>query len=1105
MKNKIGLFLKVSLAMVVVFSGFGTRPSNISSVDAKETSITVNLKIDENASELDIDFDEIGGFSEDGIAIVRKLVDGHYLNGLINLNGELVAEIKYTDISNYNDKYYLISENFGEQVGLLSKGNGDVVLEPQYNRIPIIKEDSLVELYKTTNETDKRFKILKYYSNNAGFENVSLPNVKNDSELKVSFSDYKWFGINTYSGLTLISARKDNSEIHDNWFIDEKGNAISDVFKGYITGYIKYGEAVYFSLYKTETNNQLGKGGLYRVDYDADDSTSYIDLVAHEFGANGDLYFIYIDSTSKEAYYSTGEGAESMVYSFESNAVSKKSFFIQSPQISSEKVNEKLDVLGLEVYHDETPEKYALKDKKNGSLGQVIYERFAFNKDLNTIFMYKTVEFEKIERPPNKTRDAYFINESMIDGETTLNYKLISNMQHINLRELKQDGYAVVHKYIDDFGKEFENSWTGLVKSGIISDKGKVILQLEYDYISNLYFEKEFIKESENIYLVEKIIKNNSCSLSKQNENTDEYYTDCLTERKIYDVEKERFFQWLEKDLVFDGIPVFDDEGYAYITKNSNGINEDSKNKIGLVHYEKGVILGPEYNQIGDATPNSNSSPGFGKDGYIKIYKDNKVGIASKEKIIFDAEYQDAYYKDGNFYLKNDELKWTIEGLDGRKQTVTLPKKFEDKINYIELIGKKLDEKLLIRSTKSSSFGEYFKYGVLDEEGEVFLDLEYSDIEYLGDYWKLAKQDPDYQTAIMKEDGSYIIPFDSGYDSLSKFVGGYSIGKKEYNQEDFRDYDNPSYPGILMSQIFNFMPIYANNNDFVLDVLDTTGEVVGDLSKQFEAATLLGVNKEDQIKALVKQDGVYKLATLVVSEKEAEPDTGGEETPVIPDKPIVPGPTIPDAGDSQGPDAILPEEDKPVEHSFKDVPEKHEFYEYIMYLAENDITTGYTTGPKAGSFGINENLSRRHAAVFLFRAMNLEKGSKFEGIFNDVKETESGAYEIEAIYRAGIITGYTNDDGSRSFKPKDNLTRAQFAKMTVEAYQLEQDVNKELTFTDLLAINETDPTWWANDYIKALVDNNIVDGYKVDNTFRPNGLMTRGHLSKFLYNAEKTK
>lgn len=52
--------------------------------------------------------------------------------------------------------------------------------------------------------------------------------------------------------------------------------------------------------------------------------------------------------------------------------------------------------------------------------------------------------------------------------------------------------------------------------------------------------------------------------------------------------------------------------------------------------------------------------------------------------------------------------------------------------------------------------------------------------------------------------------------------------------------------------------------------------------------------------------------------------------------------------------------------TFKDVPKNHWAYPYIEALAYNDVTTGY----KDGTFKPNQNITRAHFVLFVYRAMN---------------------------------------------------------------------------------------------------------------------------------------
>ena len=53
---------------------------------------------------------------------------------------------------------------------------------------------------------------------------------------------------------------------------------------------------------------------------------------------------------------------------------------------------------------------------------------------------------------------------------------------------------------------------------------------------------------------------------------------------------------------------------------------------------------------------------------------------------------------------------------------------------------------------------------------------------------------------------------------------------------------------------------------------------------------------------------------------------------------------------------------------FYDVQKTHVFYKAILWGSQKGITKGYTSGPKKGSFGINDNCLRGQIVTFLYRA-----------------------------------------------------------------------------------------------------------------------------------------
>ncbi len=96
-------------------------------------------------------------------------------------------------------------------------------------------------------------------------------------------------------------------------------------------------------------------------------------------------------------------------------------------------------------------------------------------------------------------------------------------------------------------------------------------------------------------------------------------------------------------------------------------------------------------------------------------------------------------------------------------------------------------------------------------------------------------------------------------------------------------------------------------------------------------------------------------------------------------------------------------------------------------------------------------------------------------VFSDISGTK---YEqaIITLSDIGIINGY--EDGT--FKPENNVTRAQFTKMLVKALNIDENASTDFQ----LSIQDIGPEHWAYLYVKAGIENNLIKGYG-DNTFKP--------------------
>lgn len=260
MKNKISGLLKILLAAFVLVSGFSFNDPASKNVLAQESQKLVDFEIDEETGSLKTTFNNVGRFSRSGLAIVEDNIGGDHIYGLINIEGKIVAEIKYDYIHNFDENYYQFSKDNGETLGLLSKQDGREVLSGNYLFIPRL-EEGVVELTTETRENEDKssyYRTLKHYSHEEGFSDVFLPE-------GLVFSDFTWFNTSDYKGLKIMTANVANNT-YLNWIINDQGDAVSNYFEGWITHHFNYNEVDYFTVY-TGRDGDFLTDGAFSVSY----------------------------------------------------------------------------------------------------------------------------------------------------------------------------------------------------------------------------------------------------------------------------------------------------------------------------------------------------------------------------------------------------------------------------------------------------------------------------------------------------------------------------------------------------------------------------------------------------------------------------------------------------------------------------------------------------------------------------------------------------------------------------------------------------------------------------------------------------------------------
>ena len=148
----------------------------------------------------------------------------------------------------------------------------------------------------------------------------------------------------------------------------------------------------------------------------------------------------------------------------------------------------------------------------------------------------------------------------------------------------------------------------------------------------------------------------------------------------------------------------------------------------------------------------------------------------------------------------------------------------------------------------------------------------------------------------------------------------------------------------------------------------------------------------------------------------------------------------------------------------------------------------YIFGYNDGTFRPDNNMSRAEAAAIFARLISEQKGEKISGKsnFNDVSKNEWYSDYIGYLSKYGIIKGYSNS----TFRPDDNVSRAEFVAMTVRFNSLFNDVKKgsyTVKYTDVAT------NYWAYSDVASAKHAGWLNGY-ADGTFKGDNAITRAEV-----------
>ena len=140
---------------------------------------------------------------------------------------------------------------------------------------------------------------------------------------------------------------------------------------------------------------------------------------------------------------------------------------------------------------------------------------------------------------------------------------------------------------------------------------------------------------------------------------------------------------------------------------------------------------------------------------------------------------------------------------------------------------------------------------------------------------------------------------------------------------------------------------------------------------------------------------------------------------------------------------------------------------------------------------MKKNLKKAISAV-LALALSVGSAAMAAPTFTDVAETAANAQAINTLAALGVIKGY--EDGS--FKPDNNITRAEVATMVVAALNRSADAEGAKGTTKFDDMN-VDAKAWATGFVNIGVSEGFISGFE-DGSFKPDNNVTFAQMVSML-------
>jgi len=119
--------------------------------------------------------------------------------------------------------------------------------------------------------------------------------------------------------------------------------------------------------------------------------------------------------------------------------------------------------------------------------------------------------------------------------------------------------------------------------------------------------------------------------------------------------------------------------------------------------------------------------------------------------------------------------------------------------------------------------------------------------------------------------------------------------------------------------------------------------------------------------------------------------------------------------------------------TFRDVPITYTFFIYIESAYHGGVISGYNCGTGCLEYRPGNLVTRAQFSKMMVLAFHFTQYTPPAPTFRDVPTTHPFYQFIETMYHLGVISGYTCGTGCLEFRPDNNMTRGQAAKVLFNA------------------------------------------------------------------------